>query len=237
MDYPKEILPGKGFVVPFPFGELSKAFGDYLLCSRIDGSVGENLEPGTFNGRRKLKKTCFAHLPHMSMNLYGGLFQPEHVRFVQKKPASDLWDGNSDISLDEYIGYVTENDRYKPVFYRASELCQKDVKTAVSFQERSAYDAASAWFSASGYSLPTYEKGKFLDIDTEIRVKHVPTKLNYWHTQMEVYPPHGEKELKDDNAKWRERIFNQIRDSILCYRYAETPQMEYEIPGHLYSVQ
>lgn len=238
MEYPKEILPKKGFIVPFPFHELSKAFGDYLVCYRIDGSVEENLETGMVGGQRKLKSTCFEHLPHMSINLYGGLFQPEHVRFVQKKPASDPWDGTSDVSLDEYIVYVTENDRYTPVFYRASELFQNDVKTAVFFQDRNAYDAASAWFSKNGYSLPPYEKDKSFIIDIEIRVKHVPTNLNYWHTQMEVYPPHGEKELKDDNAKWRKRIFNQIRDSILClHYYVDTSQLDYKIPEHLYNNQ
>ncbi len=235
MDYPKEILPKKGFVVPFPFQKLSETCGDFLLCYRIDGSVEENLEPNTFNGQRKLKKTCFVHLPHMSMNLHGGLFQPMHVRFIQKKSAGDRWDGKSDVSLEEHIEHVTENEHYVPVFYRASELCQKDIKTAVSFRDKSAFDAASKLFSESGYSFPSYEKDKYFDINTEIRVEHVPTNLNYWHTQMEVYPPHGEKELKDDSATWRKRIFTQIRDSILCYRYAETPQIDYQIPEDLYS--
>lgn len=234
MDYPKEILPKKGFVVPFPFHELSKAFGDFLLCYRIDGSVEENLEPNTFNGQRKLKTACFAHLPHLSMNLYGGLFQPWHVRFIQKKSAGDRWGGEFDVSLEEHIEHVMENERYVPIFYQASELCQ-NIKTIVSFQNKSAYDAASKLFSESGYSFPPYEKDKFLVIDTEIRVEHVPTNLNYWHTQMEVYPPHGEKELRDDSATWRKRIFTQIRNSILCYHYAETPQIDYQIPEHLYS--
>ncbi len=234
MDYPKEILPQRGFVVPFPFQELSNAFGDYLLCYRIDGSVEDNLEPETFNGRRKLKKACFTHLPHMSMNLYGGLFKPCHVRFVQKSPACDTWNGKANVLLDEYIHCVTENDSYTPVFYRASELCQ-DILTSVTFLDKNVYETVARFFAQSGFTMPSYEKGKVVGIPVEIRVEHVPTNLNYWHTQMEVYPPHGETGLKDDSAKWRERIFNQIRDSILCYRYAEAPQMEYQIPEHLYS--
>ena len=237
MDYPKEILPKKGFAMPFPLHELSKTYGDYLLCYRIDGCVEDNLEPGTFGGQQKLKKTCFEHLPHMSMNLHGGLFLPEHVRFVQKKPASDRWDGVSDISLEEYTVHVTENERYVPVFYRASELCQNGIKTLISFQDKSAYDAASKLFSESSSPFPPYEKDKYFEVTIEIRVEHVPTNLNYWHTQMEVYPPQGKKGLKDANATWRERIFNQIRDSILCYRYAKSPQMDYKIPEELYSNQ
>lgn len=233
MDYPKEILPQIGFVVPFPFQKLLDTFGDYLLCYRINGSVKDNLESETFNGRRKLKKTCFTHLPHMSMNLYGGLFKPCHVRFVQKKSACDTWDGISNVSLDEYLQCVSENDSYTPVFYRASELCQ-NIQTAVAFQDKSAYEAVVKFFVQSGFTMPSYEKGKLVELPVKIRVEHVPTNLNYWHTQMEVYPPHGGMGLKDDSAKWRERIFNQIRDSILCYHYAEVPQMEYQIPEHLY---
>lgn len=234
MDYPKDILPRKGFIVPFPFQKLSDTVGDYVLCYRIDGSVEENLELGTFNGQQKLKKTCFMHLPHMSMNLCGGLFQPCHVRFVQKKPACDKWDNTCDVSLDEYIQYVTENERYTPVFYRASELCQKDIRIPVLFPDKSAYKAAAGLYAKNGFILPPYEKGKPVETVTEIRVEHVPTNLNYWHTQMEVYPPHGETELKDDNATWRKRIFNQIRDSILCYYYAKEMPIDYQISEELY---
>lgn len=233
MDYPREILPQKGFVVPFPFQELVDTFGDYHLCYRIDGSVEENLEPDTFNGQRRLKDACFKHLPHMSMNLHGGLFQPEHVRFVQKKPACDKWNGKSDVSLDEYIQYVEENDNCTPIFYLASDLCQ-DIRTLVSFQDRTAYKAAADFFAESSFTMPPYEKGKLLEIVVEVRVKHEPSNLNYWHTQMEVHPPHGEAELKDDNATWRKRIFHQIRNSILCYRYTETPQKDYKIQESMY---
>lgn len=232
MHYPIEILPQPHFIVPFPFKELVSLFGDYLLCYRIEGTIKENLEDGEFHGRRKLKKSCFKHVPHMSMNLHGGDFLPSYVKYVQHSPASNDWDGTSLISLDDFLDFVDEKEYATPIFYRASTICQDNIQTLIVVQDKKGYDSIAEAFKDS--PLPPYEKGKGIFIPTDIRINHVPTNLNYWHVQMEVYPPMSQKELGDDKASWRKRIFDQIRDSILCYQYYEMPPMEYQIPKGMY---
>ncbi len=232
MNYPKEILPQPGYVVPFPFKELLSIFGDYLLCYRIEGTIKDNQEEGEFNGKRKLKKSCFKHVPHMSMNLYGGCFMPDDVRFIQHAPASDNWDGTSSIPLDDYLDFVDEKVNATPIFYRATTICQNNIQTSVFIQDKKGYDSIVEAFKAP--LLPPYEKGKDMIIFTDIRINHIPTNLNYWHVQMEVYPPMSQQELEDDKPSWRKRIFNQIRDSILCYQYNEKPPIDYIIPKNMY---
>lgn len=233
MEYPKEILPKKGFVVPFPFNTLISTFGDYVLCCRIVGSVEENSESGTFNGQKKLKEACFEHVVHQSMNLHGGHFQPHHVKFVQKNAAQDSWNGESDVSLEEYEDLIIENSDAVPIFYRASKLCQPQT-TPWTFQNKDSYNSALKLFPAGIF--PPYTKGASVDLPTEIRIKHMPTNTNYWHVQMEVYPIFSEVELKDNSAKWRERIFNQVKAGILCRYYEVDPPFEYKIPEEIYNV-
>ena len=232
MNYPEEIIPRQNYVKPFPLNRLITKNGDYHICYRIDGPLDCFSENGTFNGKRKLLKVCFKHMPHLSMNLHGGLFQPVYVRFVQKKPGSDEWDGTRAIAFQEYEQCISEIDGAVPVFYKASVLCQKGVKTFANFDNKESYKAMRQLFPRMPF--PDFEEGIVVEIETNIDIKHVPTNLNYWHVQMEVYPATSEKELSNDKVLWRQEIFEHIRDNILRLHYEVKPSLDYSIPEEMY---
>ena len=231
MDYPSEIIPQPGYVVPFPLDKLKELKGDYLVCYRITGSVGDNLEAGSFMGRRLLKKSCFSHMAHMSMNLYGGLFKPEYVCFAQKRPASDPWNGKSEVKLEDYEGLYPAVEDAVPIFYRASSLTIANLTTNITFANKDAYDSLLALYPADPF--PAYQKGLRVDVVTDVMIVHAPTNLNYWHLQMEVCPKGSEEELKNENS-WRGRIFEHIRDNRLISKFMVSPDMDYQIEEALY---
>lgn len=231
MSYPEEMIPQPGYIIPFPFEVLIEQNGDYLLNYRISGSVEENCEIGTFGGKRKLKRECFSHVVHMSMNLHGGMFRPEYVRYVQKKPGSDSWDGQSKICLEDYVNVISEEENATPIFYEATKLCVRKLSTYLVFNNNDSYKAMKSVFPDCEF--PKYQPGVTVTVYTDIKIEHVPTILNYWHVQMEVYPQSNDEKLKDART-WRERVFNNIRDSILCYRYMEKPNMDYSIDKDIY---
>ena len=231
MDYPLEIIPQPGYVVPFPLDELKEQEGDYLVCYRITGSVDDNLESGSFMGKRVLKKECFKHLAHMSMNLYGGLFKPEHVCFAQKKTASDPWDGRSEVRIENYVGLYPTIAEATPVFYRASLLNILGLTTKMTLNNKDAYDSLLALYPANTY--PPYRKGMDVEVATDVVIVHAPTNLNYWHLQMEVFPKGSEEEFKNDNS-WRRRVFENIRDNRLITRFMVSPDIDYQIGEKLY---
>ena len=231
MDYPIEIIPQPGYIVPFPLEKLREKEHDYLVCYRITGSVDDNLEEGSFNGGRVLKKSCFSHLAHMSMNLYGGLFKPEHVCFAQKKTASDIWDGKSPIKLKDYEGLFPVIDGATPIFYRASKLSVKGLTINMTFDNKDMYNSLLALYPAK--TFPPYQKGIRVDAVTDVKIVHMPTNLNYWHLQLEVYPKGSEDELKNEKS-WRLRIFEHIRDNRLISKFLISPDMDYQIEEKLY---
>ena len=232
MSYPLEILPHSSFVTPFPLNNLKSAFGDYQVCYRVEGSLDENTEAGSFNGRRKLLKKCFPHMPHLSMNLCGGLFLPSYVRYVQKRPGSDDWDGVSSIDVDDFVGCVLELDNAIPVFYKSKVVCQPHVSRRVTFHNKESYKSMKALFPRVDFQ--EYHDGIEVELVSRIDIKHVPTNLNYWHVQMEAYPQTSDKAFTNDGVDWRRLIFENIRDSILRLYYEETPSLEYVIPEEMY---
>ena len=232
MNYPEEIIPKPNFIKPFPLDELTKDDSDYHVCFRIDGELDAFTEAGTFNGKKKLMKKCFPHMPHLSMNLHGGLFKPEHVKFVQKKPGCDEWDGESIIELKEFVKCVEEKPEAIPVFFNSKLICQKGIRTLVSFKNKDSYKAMKAIFH--NIKFPDYQDGIEVELSTDIKIVHVPTNLNYWHLQMEVYPALLDKELSKDEPEWRRLIFENIRDNIFRWHYQDQPTLHYTIPEKLY---
>lgn len=232
MNYPEEIIPQPDFVKPFPLEELTKDDSDYHVCFRIDGDLDNYTEAGSFNGKRKLMRKCFPHMPHLSMNLHGGLFKPEYVRFVQKKPGSDEWNGSKVIDINEFLECIEERPEAMPVFFKSKVICQQGIRTLVSFKHKDSFKAMKALFTKVDF--PEYHDGIEVELFTDIKIVHVPTNLNYWHLQIEVYPALSEKAFANDGPEWRQLIFENIRDNILRWHYEDKPSLNYSIPEKLY---
>lgn len=232
MNYPEDIIPKPDYIKPFPLNELTKDDSDYHVCFRIDGALDDYVEAGFFNGKRKLMRKCFPHMPHLSMNLHGGLFKPEHVKFIQKKPGCDEWDGERIINIEDFFGCIEEKPEAIPVFFESKVICQQGIRTNVTFRNKDSYKAMKNVFS--NVAFPDYHEGVEVELYTDIKIVHVPTNLNYWHLQMEVYPACLDKSLNRDEPEWRGLIFENIRDNILRWHYQEKPTLDYSISENLY---
>lgn len=232
MDYPLELLPQPDFCVPFPLDVLREKYGGYVVCYRIEGTVDENCELGGFNGHKVLKEGCFEHIVHLSINLLGGSFKPEHVLFVQKKPGSNDWVTGEMVDFKDYQGCIDKCETATPIFYRDNVLCQPSISVSVIFNDKQAYKAFCQYFNEK--SFPPFKKGEPVWITFETRVEHRPTNLNYWHVQLEVYPELKEETMDNDKGVWRSRVFDHVRNAILCHKFEETQPFPYTIPIALY---
>lgn len=232
MNYPEEIISKPEYVKLFPLQSLTKDNSDYLVCFRIEGNLDNYTESGSFNGRRKLKRKCFPHVPHLSMNLHGGLFKPEYVRFVQKRPGCDEWDGNSVINIRDFANCIEEKPDAIPIFYESKVISQRNIRTRVTFSNKDSYKAMQKIFA--NVKFVDYYEGVEVELFTDINIVHVPTNLNYWHLQMEVFPAMLDQSLTNDGPEWRKLIFDNICDNILRWHYKDHATLEYIIPETLY---
>lgn len=232
MDYPLELLPQPGFSVPFPFGALKTKFGNYVVCYRIEGTVEENYEQGEFNGHKVLKEQCFGHLVHLSMNLMGGSFKPEHVIFTPKKPGSNDWKLDENVDLKDYEDCIERNEKATAVYYRESVICQPNISILFVFNDKSSFNSFCNVFQDAQH--PQYKDGVIDQGVFTTNIEHRPTNLNYWHVQLEVYPQLKDEMLNNDHSVWRKRVFNHIRSTILCHNFEESMPFQYEIPKEMY---
>lgn len=231
MEYPKEIIPSSRHKPPFPLQALEEKNGAYEVCYRIIGGVKDNAYSDTLGGKTVLREECFEHVVHMSINLMGGPFKPEYVCFSQKKPGSDEWKGG-DVCFDDYAASIELLKNATPIFYLSSILNQPELSVSVSFDNSESYKSFKNTMGGEGW--PDYFKGIRVNVPFYIRLEHVPTNLNYWHVQMEVYPKMTEEQLKNESGVWRKRIFEHIRTAILCFHFSDKAQLEYVIPEDMY---
>lgn len=232
MDYPLELLPQPGFCVPFPFDALKAKYGNYIVCYRIEGTIDENSEMGSFNGHKVLKEQCFGHMVHLSMNLMGGFFKPEHVVFIQKRPGSDVWEADEKVDFKDYEDCIEKSKTATAVYYRESVICQPNITISFVFNDKAAFNSFCKVFQDATH--PQYKDGVVDQGGFTTKIEHCPTNLNYWHVQLEVYPELKEEMLKNDHGVWRSRVFDHIRSTILCHKFEASIPFQYEIPKEMY---
>lgn len=230
MEYPQEILPSKRLVCPFPLCNLVDKMGDYEVCYRLNGPVDANKDVDGLGGKPVLKEECFEHIAHLSLNLLGGLFKPEYVCFVQKKPGCEPWCGEN-IKYEEFASCINKTADAVPIFYLASKINQTDFNVTAVFNDSQSY---KMFKDIVGGTWPEFHRGISVEITSEVKIEHSPTNLNYWHLQMEVYPEMSKDALNNENGVWRSRIFEQIKTAVLCHHFTETPSLNYTIPEVLY---
>lgn len=232
MDYPKEIIPSSRHKLPFPLKALVEKEGAYEVCYRIIGGVKENALSDTLGGKTVLREECFEHIVHMSINLMGGPFKPEYVCFSQKKPGSDEWKGG-DVCFNDYAASIELLKDAVPIFYLSDILNQPELSVTVQFENSDSY---KSFKKTMGGEWPVFFKGIKVAVPFSLRIEHVPTNLNYWHVQMEVYPKMTEEQLKTESGVWRSRIFDNIKTAILCHHFTDKAQLDYVISEDMYLV-
>lgn len=232
MEYPKEILPKVGHAFPFPIDELISQFGNFCLCYRLKGKLDDHLEEGTFMNRKILKTSAFEHPIGLSNNLLGGGFLPDYVVFQQKKPANDKWDGKTEVSYESIRDSIDTIDAV-PIFFSGEAIHRKSFQTYnVTFPDSNAYKSFKNIIRDK--KLPDYSDGLTINIESEMRVRHVPTLSNYWHVQLEIHPEGIDQFLKKDDGVWRSRIYKHLKENILTRQFKTEPVCNICIPKEMY---
>ncbi|MCQ2360944.1 MAG: hypothetical protein MJ009_05655 [Paludibacteraceae bacterium] len=63
--------------------------------------------------------------------------------------------------------------------------------------------------------IKAFSSNDLYKVNGVLKLKHSPTKLNYWHTVLKTYAPKHSKGLKKIDSRWKQDVAQQIFESIL----------------------
>ena len=102
-DFPVSILPKLNYVSIIDIQSLLNGQTVYIL-RRSDKSFND-----TFNDLGKLREDAVTpkEIPFLSLNMLGGLFEPEHTRFKVLNNGMSRWKNNDFISIIDFLNDFT----------------------------------------------------------------------------------------------------------------------------------
>lgn len=236
--YPREILPQKGWSQTIVVGDILKEtpdailghllVGDYENC--IDDSAGEGME---FIRRESLP---LERMVNLSCSLLGTCFMLPFFHFLPDNDGKEPWKGGFEVtegllSATNYnyypnvvvVGWQLRQVEHFPLPYPRKFAKQKDF---VDYQNKAIADAEErncAIVQKEWADLAEDEENKRLHIANftgEARCNHAPTMLNYWHFTIDMYSAiDSKKPMKKLSKGWSENMGISLHD-FLCHSFA-----------------
>ncbi|WP_162923751.1 hypothetical protein [Arachidicoccus soli] len=147
----------------------------------------------------------------MSLNIMGGKFNNDHIKFVPKNKASNLWDGKTKIYLSDYVNDIEIEKIYCIIYLNASGIEGTTVPYKVPAKNNKKIIEI-----LYGKEYSQSENMSHVPVQGELRISHKPTNLNYWHTELNLYSLDG-KEINRDKAvpKYIKDFCNAVFTDVL----------------------
>lgn len=178
-------------------------------AENVEGSV---LTPEVFGN----------NIAEMSVNLLGGDFQPEYVKFTPKGPKPIA----ADIPFEVVYSYSPDA---KGVYITISDINGCTFPSTRKFPNQQEYEKVKGAIEESGNAdkarlVAAFNKRKGFNKDTEydvkyrIRVMHRPTNANYWHCQIEIAPDCEDgKTVNKEKAEWQKDALRVLTNFLVVY--------------------
>lgn len=224
-EYPQCILPMPTYLDFIVEEELWSKVNGLVIQRRCADNVDRSvLTPEIFGD----------NLAEMSVNLLGGEFKPEYVKFTPKgpKPLSTqiLYEGTYTYSPEAEGVYICIPDIHDCTFPSARRFPNQQeyekVKDAIADGPRDSDKArlVAAFSKRTGFSKETE-----YDVKYRISVMHRPTNANYWHCQIEIAPACEDgKTVNKEKSEWQKQALRALTNFFVVYTSFNHPE---PIPG------
>ena len=213
-EYPLCILPQPKYKDLMDEAELwAKANGLQIqrrCAENVDRSV---LTPDIFGD----------NLAEMSVNLLGGAFMPEYVKFtpkgVKSLSAHILFEGPYTYTPDADGVYISIPDIHGCTFPSARKFPNQQeyekVKGAIEEEPR---DSDKLRLMAAFQKRKGFTKNTEYEVSYRISVMHRPTNANYWHCQIEIAPACEDgKTVNKENSEWQKNALRALTSFLVAY--------------------
>lgn len=211
--YPECILPQPIYLDTIKGDEMWSKSNGLLIQRRCPDNTNEKVvTPEVFGN----------NLAEMSVNLLGGKFQPEHVKFMPigvKDLSSRIpFDGSFTYSPDAKGVYMSIFDIHNRIFPSARKFPtqQEYEKVKEAIEDPRESDKArlvAAFNKRKGFSKETEYAVRY-----RISVMHRPTNANYWHCQIEIAPDCADgKTVNKEKAEWQKDALRALTNFLVAY--------------------
>lgn len=220
LNYPASILPCRRYF-KFDFESLCK-LPNVIIARRSNFDSEES----TFDRNGLLLigaiiKKSNKELFNNSMNLLGGRFKKNHVRYLQKGIAQECYKiGSPPIPLKQLLPHISTTDIKINIFFRLKNIYNAKFPYQVpEIPARSKKDFEKI-------KIPTHlavevneESEYYAKFIGKSVVKHSPTNSNYWHIEFDLLPVAESTEIElneEERSKaWGKAIVNTALQQIL----------------------
>lgn len=225
--YPECILPRAVYELDMDLPVVLGAEKNVYIQRRCDKSFEECCKDGNPGDVRGDALGEFLHC--MSVNVLGGKFEPEHVKWKTVGAGAKYWKTREDIKLADYAESCVPHPHEHAVYFNASELEGMHFDVPCEIKDKGLR-------KKFGKAIKAAFEGKGERIVATIRIKHAPTLLNYWH--VEVWQNIENDDLvttvKNNSSAWKQKVLDEFRTVMKDLATLRRPAAYSLIAEHYY---
>jgi hypothetical protein len=183
--YPTTILPKTRYKIEIDTDKLFTEHEVFLL-RKSDLSEEDSFKRFS-NGQILLEDDAISsnRVINLSINIIGGAFKQKHSIYRPKANGAKNWKGDK-IRMSLYKNDYNIEKPSGNIFIKASKLHNKIIPFTVP-SEANLHKEISKFEKAFGNKrIKSNEIGKDIKLLGQIKIKHVPVNLNYWHAEFEI---------------------------------------------------
>lgn len=211
--FPKAVLPRKSYIPKMEMEGVLSTTPRLFVARRMDALFNECVfKEGDVYYMRLDYLGEQRHLSQMSLDLLGACYSPDkHQKYRTKNKGNLPWDG-------EIVYRIAPRDMFE---YHSGECCSVAMEASKLMRiglpyHKNLNQAQHKELVARGINLDKFvSKGPYL-LYGELILEHMPTMLNYWHLQANVYPAGESKPMEGDEKGWKGELLEYLIQYLLA---------------------
>lgn len=165
-------------------------------------------------------------LANMSMNLYGGKFTDEHLKYRCVGEATHPWEGEM-IRVAKYKQTVNLLTRYSAIYFILKELHNKKFP----YYRTDVKETRKLLVALKKTGVEEEGKIRVMGI---ANIVHTPNKLNYWHVEL-LLKSFSDELIKNVKSSWQISAAQFAYNDIIARNARKEPPSDiYQIPAECY---
>lgn len=248
--YPIYILPEKGWRKGILGREILSLCAYAVIGHRVKGSLDKCIDDSLGDDELSLTEEGLPleRIPNLSTNLLGTRFQIKDFIFNPIKDGKQDWNEDDKVlntdSIQVHINYETLEKDFFVVGWIVKEIDGRQIPYSRVFAKKQLYETFKRKIEnlqnneEEDKSLTVYlEEYENLSTDCnghkqakllgDVRITHMPTKLNYWHFTIDLFPMEvPEKHISNTKKSWQKLMAENVRDFLRRSFYLIPKQLE-----------